>query len=397
MLKTATAYISRRSITILPRLPFPRGGTPTMSGFPRRGFAPKRSSKFRSFLTAGLMMNDVPNNKTSPTHDDIDHYRQSMYDEVKKREVDFEKKVSEFEIKKQLAETEARARDLEFELKTHKQLAEIEAKRRDADFEIKRDRAQLDMDRDDNLYPYSPSRYLDLGRRFDGLRKLFTLPKSGHPEIFGHPAIAPLIDESTTNPVAMDKLMAIVRFKLNIDSAIKMVAIPDDEFSRHYAIINQCNKNSLHYGVRRTFLAVEFCNEQLFKPVPLRRHHYEDLVRIIFDTGDHNHINPYNRRMSANYGPHKNSIDWGSDYNSGNLPKFTPELKIFFKTPNIADNTWIQCSGPGTVLWDIDPNFKLLLGSLCDPNGKGKFTSEYSIGSFTGTQTSPYQISFKWE
>ena len=96
---------------------------------------------------------------------------------------------------------------------------------------------------------------------------------------------------------------------------------------------------------------------------------------------------------------------WKSDSDSGKIPPFTPELKIFFQTPNIANNMWIQCSGPGTVLWDIDPNFKLTLGSLCDPNGKGKFTSMMSMDKavdpddkFNGkTLTSPYQISFKWE
>ena len=96
---------------------------------------------------------------------------------------------------------------------------------------------------------------------------------------------------------------------------------------------------------------------------------------------------------------------WKSDSDSGKIPKFTPQLNIFFKTPNIANNTWIQCSGPGTVLWDIDPNFKLTVGSLCDPNGKGEFTSIHSEdkqsdpgGTFNGeTFIAPYQISFKWE
>ena len=223
-------------------------------------------------------------------------------------------------------------------------------------------------------------------------------------DISKHTEVADLIGQSITNPIAMEKLQAIVDFKLKVDAVKKMVAIPDDEFHKYYEIINQCNKNSKYYGAEDSRVQIQFRCEQLSKQFHLYYPHYIDLVRIIFDTGNRKHINPHKTNMTFNSHAITNYF-WKSDSDSGKMPPLTPELKLFFKSPNIANNTWIQCSGPGTMLWDIDPSFKLTVGSLCDPNGEGKFKSINSQdkesdpgGKFNGaTFTSPYQISFKWE
>ena len=225
------------------------------------------------------------------------------------------------------------------------------------------------------------------------------------PEMFKYREITGLFGESISNPVAMEKLKVIVDLKLKVAAAKKMVAIPDDQFVHHYTIINQCNKNSQHYGGEDSTVKIEFRCEQLSKQVHLSCLHYIDLVRTIFDTGDDLHANPHDTAMVVGISDTITNHYWKRDSDSGKIPKFTPKLKIFFRTSDIADNTWIQCSGPGTVLWDIDPNFKLTMGSLCDPNGKGVFTSiscqdkeADPLGKWDGkTRTSPYQISFKWE
>ena len=225
------------------------------------------------------------------------------------------------------------------------------------------------------------------------------------PEMFAHPEITQLFTQSITNPVAMAKLKTIVDFDLNVDGAKKMIAIPDDQFNHHLGIINQCNKNSLHYGQGSSSIAIEFRCEQLSKQLHNKLKHYADLVRCLFriDTSHKKHSNPHKPEMM--FKPHIiSSYYWKSDSDRGRIPPFTPQLKIFFKTPNIANNTWVQCSGPGTVLWDIDPNFHLTLGSLCDPNGKSEFTSincrdeETDPSQLNGqTVRSLYHISFKWE
>ena len=232
------------------------------------------------------------------------------------------------------------------------------------------------------------------------LSKILTM---NDPTIFEDPKIIPLFEESNTNPIAMERLKAIINFRLDLQQAFNLMAIPDAEFHHLYEVLNQCNLNSTYYGATDTAIEIEFCCEQLSKQLHVRSHHYSHLVRFIFDTGDGSHINPHNTDFNEELDPLL-SDEWKSDSDSGKAPKFTPELKIFFKTPNIADNTWIQCSGSGTVLWDIDPNFKLTLGSLCDPNRKGKFKSinvqdEQSSNGDTNNRRlkSPSRISFKWE
>ena len=223
-------------------------------------------------------------------------------------------------------------------------------------------------------------------------------------DLLRHPPILSLFEESDTNPIPMEKLKAIVDFKLDLENAVRVIAIPDVEFHHHYEIINQCNTNSKYYGAEETGVEIEFRSRQLSKQVHLVYEHYTDLIRLIFDTGTYKHVNPHDVSMENHSRPILIS-EWDSDSVSGKAPPFTPELKIFFKTPNIADNTWIQCSGPGTVLWDIDPNFKLTVGSLCDPNRKGKFKSinlqdeeTDPDREFNGKpETSHYRISFKWE
>ena len=80
-------------------------------------------------------------------------------------------------------------------------------------------------------------------------KQLFNMLCPHNPDILcKDPAIMLLFDESINNPIAMEKLRAIVDFKLDLEVAKKMVAIPDDEFSHFYNIIQQCNKNSKRYG-----------------------------------------------------------------------------------------------------------------------------------------------------
>jgi hypothetical protein len=186
--------------------------------------------------------------------------------------------------------------------------------------------------------------------------------------------------------------------------AKKMIAVPNDQFIPLCDVIIACNKNSKHYGESDSRVQIEFRCEQLSKQLHFNFSHYLNLLKSLFDTGDWKHINPHKTDMVC----HRDSLTgklWKSDYDSGKIPKFTPELKLFFKTPNIANNVWIQFHGPGTVLYDIDPSFQLALGSLCDPNGQGSFTSIDTLdkefdpdNQWNGkTSTSPYQISFKWE
>ena len=224
------------------------------------------------------------------------------------------------------------------------------------------------------------------------------------PDMFKHTEITRLLGQSIHNPVAMAKLKAVVDFKMDVDGAKKMVAVPDDQFSTHYDLILACNNNSKHYGAMDSMVDIEFRCEQLSKQIHIRSTHYCDLLRFIFHTGDRKHINPHKTDMMQNAGTFT-GYWWKSDYESGKIPKFTPQLKLFFKTANIANNTWIQFHGPGTVLYDIDPGFKLTLGSLCDPNGKGSFTSINTQDKesdpddkYNGKPNrSQYQISFKWE
>ena len=70
------------------------------------------------------------------------------------------------------------------------------------------------------------------------------------------------------NPIAMEKLKAIVNFKLDLDAAKKMITTPDDEFSHHFAIINQCNANSKYYGASDSSSQVEFRCEHIIKTTP---------------------------------------------------------------------------------------------------------------------------------
>ena len=220
-----------------------------------------------------------------------------------------------------------------------------------------------------------------------------------NPDVFDDPNVLSLFEESVKNPIAMEKLKAIVNFRLDLDQAIKVIAIPDAEFHYYYGIIDQCNANSRHYGVGNSVIEIEIRCKQLSKQLHGCFHHYNDIVKSFIYSGSFRHTNPHNISLSYKSIPILLS-DWRSDYESDKAPSFSQQLKLFFKTPNIASNTWIQYSGPGTKLWDIDPNFKLTVGSLCDPNGKDEFTSIHfeDDSSHNGsTLTSDYQISFKWE
>ena len=236
--------------------------------------------------------------------------------------------------------------------------------------------------------------------------ELATILSQLKPNMFKHYPITNLFGKSINNPDAMKKLKAMVDFKLDVDGAKKMIASPHGHLDPFYDLILTCNKNSQHYGVTDSKVAIEFRCEQLSKQSHINCEHYLDLLRYLFDTGDNKHINPHKPHMIS----HPSGFTdywWKSDYDSGKIPKFTPELKLFFKSPNIANNTWIQFHGPGTVLYEIDPEFKLTLGSLCDPNGGGSFRSidiwdeeHDSDGKYEYNghlHTSQYQISFKWE
>jgi hypothetical protein len=225
------------------------------------------------------------------------------------------------------------------------------------------------------------------------------------PDILKDAEIIKLIGASINDPNAMAKLKAIVDFELDLDGAKKMIASPHGHLAPLYdVVISACNMNSKHYGESDSRVQIEFRCEQLSKQVHFKCYHYLNLLRFLFHTGDIKHINPHKTDMVFTCNT-LTGYSWKSDYDSGKIPKFTPELKLFFKTPNIANNVWIQFHGPGTVLYDIDPSFKLTWGSLCDPNGKGSFTSIRTMdkeadpdNKWNGkTATSQYQISFKWE
>ena len=226
------------------------------------------------------------------------------------------------------------------------------------------------------------------------------------PNMFKHTEITQLFGKSINNdPTAMAKLKTIVDFKMDVNGAKKMIASRHGHLDPFYDIISTCNKNSKHYGATDSKIQIEVRCEQLSKQIHFQTRHYDDLLKSLFFFFFNKHINPHKPDMTAVDTHPVTGYYWKSDYDSGKIPKFTPQLKLFFKTPNIANNAWIQFHGPGTVLYDIDPGFKLTMGSLCDPNGKGSFTSidladketdpdgQYSGKSFT----SLYQISFKWE
>ena len=238
------------------------------------------------------------------------------------------------------------------------------------------------------------------------------------PVMFKHSEITNVFGDALIKPGVMKRLKEIVDSKLTVKAAKKLIAtIPHDGgnddsgdgLDRYYwdDIINQCNGYSAQYGEEDSQLLIEFRCKQLSKQIHLSLPHYIDLIRFIFDTGDDLHTNPHKSGMTT---PSKtlNKYYWKSDSDSGKAPPFTPELKIFFKAPNIANNAWIQCSGPGTVLWDIDPNFKLTLGSLCDPDEQEEFkfrsistqdaVTTHQFNIFNGRMCdSSHRISFKWE
>lgn len=202
------------------------------------------------------------------------------------------------------------------------------------------------------------------------------------------------------------RFTTIQQFSLPPPQGRAILAMTPTQFQTHHHnlirtnIINVCNQNSKSYGGSDDKVRIEFRSDQIDKSFHYTTLHYRNLLNFLYHDDSYTHINPHNNARSA--ACHSIfMVDWKKDLDQGKIPPLTPNLKLYFSTPNLLGGNWIQFHGPGTLLWIVDPTFQLMVGSLCDPNGKGKYLSvncqDPSSKRHGKVSTSDYQIKIKWE
>lgn len=119
-------------------------------------------------------------------------------------------------------------------------------------------------------------------------------------------------------------------------------------------------------------------------------------------SGKSKHIHPKNSLVCQETGAILTSY-YQPHIASGAIPQLTPDTRLYFSSPLIANGAWVQFHGPGTTIFDVGgPDFHLTLGSLCPMGEEGGFSSNMvwymdQRQIDYGPMVSDYRIAIKWE
>lgn len=178
-----------------------------------------------------------------------------------------------------------------------------------------------------------------------------------------------------------------------------------------YRGLGENMKANLHgWGTGSSSTFFQFCFPQLKKQCHSWDYTFMPLIDALYPRDGTNERNSFTHPLNSLVSKNEPTV-FGYFlkplYNNGTIPKLTPNLKLFFSTPHIANGDWIQFHGPGTVLWKliggaVPTQSHLTLSALCPKGKEGSYKSQDSYYDRTGQlvnaeKTSSYSISIKWE